>query len=313
MTKLTLVPSQTYRPYDAQRTIPRKSPPARVLAFVNQKGGTGKTTMAQNLAMCLALHHSKRVLGVDLDPQGNFGEGVFFEPVCTSKIADRLLMVPKVNIDEYILPVRPGLDLIHNIFQKELHEAVDRLPLSPDLLRKQLGPALHRYDYIVIDTPASLCRSTQIGIDAADEVIMVVSCGVYGLKGMVAVIDWVSGICTRLTKPLPKFKVVLNNYDERRRFDREFKQEVQHIFGDDLFHTQIRTSTRVVEAAAAGMAVVEHLPLHPIAYDFLALSREILGLSSESERLDDLFSDDTIEDAELLEEIRAMSRVLSPY
>ena len=185
------------------------------------------------------------------------------------------------------------------------------LPLSPDRLRRQLGPALTRYDYIVVDTPASLCRSTQIGIDAADQVILVVSCGVYGLKGMVAVLDWVSGICARLSKPLPKLKVVLNNFDERRRYDREFREEVQHIFGADLFCTQVRTSTRVVEAAATGLAVVEHFPLFPVAQDFLQLSREILGLSSAEEMVEECGELDEPEDEELIEELRVLSNIVS--
>lgn len=269
-----------------------KKTPAQIFAFVNQKGGTGKTTMAQNLAVCFAQHYGKRVLGVDLDPQGNFGQGLSFDPISTSKTSDRLLVVPKVNIDEYILPLRPGVDLIHNSFQKELREAVDRLPLYPGLLRKQLGAALTRYDYVMIDTPASLSRSTQFGVDAADQVILVVSCGIYGLKGMVTVVDWMTATCNRLSKAVPTVRVILNNYDERRRFDREFKQEIEHIFGDDLFRTQIRTSTRIVEAASHGIAVVEYNQLCSAADDFLELSREILGLSSTRDSLDELINDD---------------------
>ncbi len=313
MTIHTRTPLHLCPPLEEQRTTAPRRKPAQIIAFVNQKGGTGKTTAAQNLAMCFALHHGKRVLGVDLDPQGNFGQGLFYEPISTAKTADRLLMVPKANIDEYIIPVRSGLDLIHNAFQKELHENVDRLPLSPDLLRRQLGPALTKYDYIVVDTPASLCRSTQVGIDAADQVVVVISCGVYGLSGMVSVIDWVSGICVRLSKRLPKIRVVLNNYDERRRFDREFKQQVQYIFGDELFRTQIRTSTRVVEAAAAGRAVVEQMPLHPVAHDFLRLGQEVLGLSASAESPVELTDDELSEDEELLNEIRAVSRAVSLY
>jgi len=280
---------QTCAPFGAKRLrqeslfAPVKKEPAQVFAFVNQKGGTGKTTTAQNMAVCFGLHHDKRVLCVDLDPQGNLGHGLVYDQISTPKTADRLLVVPKVNINEYIIPVRSNIDLIHNRFQKEQREAVDRLPLYPELLRRQLGAALTRYDYVIVDTPAGLCRSTQVGIDAADQVVLVVSCGMYGLKGMVAVIDWMTGIYNRLTKPMPSIKVVLNNYDERRRFDREFRREILHIFGDDLFQTHIRTSTRIIEAAAQGMAVVECYPLCSAAEDFKWLSREILGLPPNDE------------------------------
>jgi chromosome partitioning protein len=277
------MPNQTYAPFGAERlereimVAPLKTEPAQVLAFVNQKGGTGKTTIAQNLAVCFGLRHDKRVLCVDLDPQGNLGHGLVSDQINNPKTADRLLVVPKVDIDEYIIPVRPKIDLIHNKFQKDLREAVDRLPLYPDLMRRQLGSALNRYDYVIIDTPAGLCRSTQVGVDAADQVILVVSCGMYGLKGMIAVVDWVAGIQKRLFKPMPIIKVVLNNYDERRRFDREFIQEIQRIFGDDLFQTHIRTSTRIIEAAARGIAVIEYDSSCGAAQDFECLSREFLG------------------------------------
>jgi chromosome partitioning protein len=280
---------QTCVPFGAarlQREIlgaPLKEEPAKVIAFVNQKGGAGKTTIAQNLAVCFGLRHNKRLLCVDLDPQGNLGQGLIYDQINNPKTADRLLVVPKVDIDEYIVSVRTNIDLIHNKFQKDLREAVDRLPLSPNLLRKQLGSALRRYDYVIIDTPSGLCRSTQVGVDAADQVVLVVSCGMYGLKGMIAVIDWMTGIQKRLVKPMPSIKVVLNNYDERRRFDREFIQEIQRIFGGDLFQTHIRTSTRIIEAAARGVAVIEYDNACGAAQDFDWLSREFLGLSSAEE------------------------------
>jgi chromosome partitioning protein len=167
-----------------------------------------------------------------------------------------------------------------------LHETVDRLPLLPDLLKRQIGPALARYDYIFIDTPAGLCRSTQIGVEAANQVVLVVSCGMYGLKDMIAVIDWMLENCNRLIKPMPSIRVALNNYDWRRRFDRDFKLELERIFGDELLQTHIRASVRIIEAAAQGIAVVEHNHDHPAADDFKWLSREILGLPLEEEQSD---------------------------
>src|SRR5215831_3855506 len=283
------MPDQICVPFGTERlqhdilVAPLKDRPAQVIAFVNQKGGTGKTTIAQNLAVCFGLRHSKRVLCIDLDPQGNLGHGLVYDQINNPKTADRLLVVPKADIDEYIVSVRPNIDLIHNKFQKDLREAVDRLPLSPNLLRRQLGSALRRYDYVIIDTPAGLCRSTQVGIDAADQVVLVVSCGMYGLKGMIAVVDWMAGIQKRLVRPMPSIKVVLNNYDERRRFDREFIQEIQRIFGEDLFQTHIRTSTRIIEAAARGVAVIEYDNSCGAAQDFDWLSREFLGLIGAEE------------------------------
>src|SRR5262245_18923698 len=106
----------------------------------------------------------------------------------------------------------------------------------------------------------------------------------YGLKGMIAVVDWMAGIQKRLVKPMPSIKVVLNNYDERRRFDREFIQEIQRIFGDDLLQTHIRTSTRIIEAAARGVAVIEYDNSCGTAKDLEWLTGKSLGIFGKKEK-----------------------------
>ncbi len=90
MTEQTRAPVQINRPNDETEKTSSKRTLAKSLTFVNQKGGTGKTTTAQNLAVCLSLLHDKRVLCIDLDPQGNFGQGLTFDPISTTKTADRL-------------------------------------------------------------------------------------------------------------------------------------------------------------------------------------------------------------------------------
>jgi chromosome partitioning protein len=281
MLELRCEPVVEKRPRQKPSFATVRKEPARILTFVNQKGGTGKTTIAQNLAICFGLYHNKRVLCIDLDPQGNLGQGLVRDQIDTPKTADRLLVVPKANVSEYIVTVRPNIDLIHNRFQKELHEAVGRLPINPDLLKTQLGPALTHYDYIIIDTPSGLSRSTQIGVEAANQVILTVCCGMYGMKGMIAVIDWMLGNCKRLIKPMPSIRVAMNNYGEWRRFDRDLKLELQRIFGDELLQTHIRASERVIEATAQGVSVVEIDHDYAVTQDFKWLSREILGLPLE--------------------------------
>src|SRR5215470_689116 len=83
--------------------VPARKEPARILAFVSQKGGAGKTTIAQNLAVCFGLYHDKRVLCVDLDSLGNLGQALLNYQIDTPKTADRLLVVPKANVNEYIV------------------------------------------------------------------------------------------------------------------------------------------------------------------------------------------------------------------
>jgi chromosome partitioning protein len=263
------------------RVVEKQVPDTKIIAFASQKGGTGKTTSAQTLSVCLARYHNKRVLAVDLDPQGCFGAGLLTEAPSTAKTADRMLIVPNVNIAEYILPARPNLDLVPNLYQADLRDGIERMALSPGLLRRLLRPVLADYDYVVIDTPAGLSRSTQFGLDAADQVILVLSCSKYALQGVSNLLDWLIAHCHYRGKPMPAMRVILNNFDARRRFDREFKEEVEYIFGDDVFRQHIRPSVKVVEAAARGVTVIEHSEHSGGALDFKLLSRELLGLPTD--------------------------------
>lgn len=271
-------PSPITNKYTAPRIQTTPSARAKVIAFVNQKGGTGKTTISQNVAACLALVHNKNVLCVDLDPQGNLGQGMISEPINTAKTSDRLLLVPKPRVSEYIVPLRPGLDLIPNRYQKDIHDNVEKMPYEANLLRRRLDFILSHYDFVILDTPAGLGVPTRVAIEAADEVIIVMSCGMYALRGTAAVLDGIDELCAASRRQPPVLKVILNNFDDRRRFDRGFRREAAKLFGDKLFETYIRTNIRIAEAAAHSQAVIEYQETCLGATDFKRLSREVLGL-----------------------------------
>jgi chromosome partitioning protein len=270
-----------YRPKPAGTTPTNQDKRVKILTFASQKGGTGKTTSAQTLASCFARYHDKRVLCLDLDPQGSFGQGLLDSPPNTARTADRLLVVPNANISEYIIHARPNLDLIPNLFQSDVRDAIERAPFSPNLLQRLLRPVLDKYDFIVIDTPAGLSRSTQFGLDVADQINLVLSCGKYALYGVSTMLDWFISHCHSRSKQLPTIRVILNNFDARRRFDREFKEEVSYIFGEELYKSHIRPSVKIVEAAANGTSIIEHSENSGGAIDFKLLSREILGLPTD--------------------------------
>ncbi len=270
-----------YRPNGGGNSHAHTGNAVKIITFASQKGGTGKTTGAQTLASCFARYHNKRVLGVDLDPQGCFGQGLLDAPPNTARTADRLLVVPNANISEYIIEARPNLDLIPNIFQNDVREAIERAPFSPNLLRRLLRPVIDDYDLIIVDTPAGMSRSTQFGLDAADQISLVMSCGKYALFGVSTMLDWFAAHCHARSKPLPDIRVILNNFDARRRFDRDFREEVEYIFGEELYKTHIRPSVKIVEAAANGTTVIEHSENSGGAIDFKLLTREILGLPTD--------------------------------
>ncbi len=271
-----------YRQSEQRQTVPRNKQEAKIIVFASQKGGTGKTTTAQTLAACFTMFHGQRVLGVDLDPQGCFGAGLLRETPDTPKTADRLLIVPRADVSEYVIPVRPRLDLIPNHFRTNMREALESTPLSYDLLRRRLQPILPRYDYIIVDTPAGLSRSTQFGLDAADQVVLVLSCGKYALQGAANMLDWLSAHSQERRQLMPDVKVILNNFDERRCFDRDFKKELEYIFGADLMRSHIRPSVKIVEAAAQGITIMEKDEKNACVREFKQLSRELLGLPADA-------------------------------
>jgi chromosome partitioning protein len=273
----TALPSQP-SPHTAPRLKPPAAEPAKVIAFVNQKGGTGKTTISQNVAACFALVHRKQVLCVDLDPQGNLGQGMLPEAAIWKKTVDRMLLVPKPLVSEYIVPLRPGLDLIPNRYQKDIHDSVERLLPEANLLRSRLSVVLPHYDYVILDTPAGLSVPTRAAIEAADEIVIVMSCGMYALKGTATVMQGIQDLCATARRKPPAMRVVLNNCDDRRRFDREFRREVGRLFGDALYDTFVRPNVRIAEAAAHAQAVIEYREASLGATDFKRLSREMLGL-----------------------------------
>jgi cellulose biosynthesis protein BcsQ len=94
-------------------------------------------------------------------------------------------------------------------------------------------------------------------------------------------LDWFVTHCHTRSKPLPDIRLILNNFDPRRRFDREFREEVEYIFGEELYQTHIRPSVKIVEAAANGTTVIEHSENSGGAIDFKLLAREILGLPTD--------------------------------
>ncbi|HYE72674.1 MAG TPA: ParA family protein [Blastocatellia bacterium] len=288
-------PSPRLSSYTAPRLQTTPSVRAKIIAFVNQKGGTGKTTISQNVAACLAMVHSKNVLCVDLDPQGNLGQGMISDPINVTKTADRMLLVPKPRVSEYIIPLRPGLDLIPNRYQKDLHDNVEKMPYQTNLLRERLDIILPHYDFVILDTPAGLGVPTRVAIEAADEVVIVMSCGMYALRGTAAVLEGIDELFSSSRRKPPVLRVILNNFDDRRRFDRGFRREAAKLFGDKLFETYIRTNIRIAEAAAHSQAVIEYQETCLGATDFKRLSREMLGLPAVENVFEDEHSNQRIQ------------------
>jgi chromosome partitioning protein len=242
---------------------------ARRLAIINQKGGTGKTTTAINLAAGLAERGSD-VLLVDLDAQGNVGASL---GVRGERSAYHLLCQdPPTTLDETIIPVRKHLDVVSADATLALAEVwLARLDGARDrVLGERLGNLRGRYQYVVLDCGPSLSLLNQNALSFADEVMIPVSCDYLALVGVKQVLQTLKDIDKHLGHTVRIAGVVPTFFDARTRLAREAVETLGGHFKDRLYEP-IRRSTRLAEAPSHRQTIFEFAPESSGADDYRRL------------------------------------------
>jgi len=224
----------------------------KIIAFANQKGGVGKTTTAINIGASLAAI-KKRVLLIDLDPQGNAGTGLGFVRAAhrqsvygvimgTANVADNILTTAVPGM--HILPSSPALSGA----EAELLDMDNR----EYRLRDALESVRNHYDYILLDCPPALGYLTLNALTTADSVIVPLQCEFFALEGVQHLINTLNEVQKKWNPDLSILGVLLTMYDKRYGLTRAVEEDVRATFGDRVFKTVVPRNVRVSEAPSHG-------------------------------------------------------------
>ena len=249
----------------------------KIIAIANQKGGVGKTTTAINLSACLA-EKGKRVLSVDMDPQGNMTSG---------------LGLDKNSVDNTIYDLIIGEVTIEEAVKRNIHENLDIIPTSIDLsgaeielldeenkeyiLKNALYKVKENYDFIIIDCPPSLSILTINAITTADSVLVPIQCEYYALEGLSQLIHTVELVRDRLNQNLKIEGVVFTMYDARTNLSLQVVENVKDNLEQTIYKTIIPRNIRLAEAPSYGMPINHYDAKSAGAESYMKLAEEVMS------------------------------------
>jgi len=248
---------------------------ARIIVFVNQKGGVGKTTSAINIGASLALQHKKTLL-IDFDPQGNLTSGIGGTLMHTniyhviSGLAEIGDVIQPLSIPRLFL-VPSSVDLSGATI-----ELVDR-PDRNDYLRRAIAPILEDYEFILIDCPPSLGVLTLNGLAAATEAVIPLQCEYFALEGLSLIIQTIGLVQKSINSNLKIGGILLTMFDARTRLSQEVVRQVTEYFKDKVFKTIIPRNVRLSEAPSHGLPAIMYDPTCIGAKSYESVTKEIMN------------------------------------
>jgi chromosome partitioning protein len=264
-------------PRPLARTADNGPTMARVIAFANQKGGVAKTTTTLNLGVALA-EKGKRVLAVDLDPQGNLTMSQGWNPDEIDRSMFDVL-VHKLPLTEIIRTneIDVGVSSI-DLAGAEL--ALSSMIGRERALEKAFMPVRESYDFILIDTPPSLGLLTINALVAAEGVIVPVQCEYLSLRGLVQLENTLSMIRENLNPNVAIQGILPTMFDKRLLHSREAVEILKENFGDLVLETKIRKTIRYAEAPVKGQSILKYDPSGDAADMYRDLAKEVLDGTS---------------------------------
>jgi chromosome partitioning protein len=257
---------------------------AKVIAIANQKGGVGKTTTSVNLSSCIA-YRGKKVLVIDIDPQGNTTSGLGIDKKTISKsIYDVLINDEKIDNSLVSTPIDNLMLSPSNIqlagAEVELVSVISR----ETRLKVALSEIKKNYDFIIIDCPPSLGLLTVNSLTAADTILVPIQCEYYALEGLSQLMNTVKLVQRHLNPQLDVEGVVLTMFDARTNLSIQVVDEVKKYFKNKVYRTVIPRNVRLSEAPSFGLPIILYDPKSKGSECYLELADEVIGYSEEENR-----------------------------
>jgi len=258
---------------------------ARIFAITNQKGGVGKTTTCVNLAASLAIT-KRRVLLIDLDPQGNATMGCGVDKHDVARSACDVLLGEASIAETRVITETENLAVVPS--NSDLTAAEVAL-MNTDARERRLSDALNDvdddYDYILIDCPPSLNMLTLNALTAAQGVIIPMQCEYYALEGLSALVETIEQLRASVNPQLEIEGLLRTMFDPRNRLANDVSTQLNTHFGDKVYRTLIPRNIRLAEAPSHGLPVIMYDKSSRGAVAYLALAGEILRREEQQQQV----------------------------
>ena len=249
---------------------------AKIISVVNQKGGVGKTTTTVNLSACLA-KEGKKVLMIDMDPQGNASSGLGIDTEELETTVYQVLIGEK-SMEESIVQTEFGELYVRPSDIQLAGAEIELVSMEKReyMLKNALSQLKNQYDYILIDCPPSLNLMTINALVASDSVLIPVQCENYALEGLSRLMQTVKSIKKQLNEGLEIEGILLTMYDSRTNLSMMVAEEVKKFFPKKVYSTVIPRTVRLSEAPSYGQPIIEYDQYSRGAESYMELAKEVL-------------------------------------